>query len=69
MKLKRRRKLVKYLDILDRPIRFNPFVFSRMFLLWAVLGLLGGLISGGYWVILTTHRNPKNRVPMCSEYI
>lgn len=52
MKLKRRRKLVKYLDILDRPIRFNPFVFSRMFLLWAVLGLLGGLISGGYWVIL-----------------
>ncbi len=52
MKLKRRRKLVKYADILDRPIRFNPFVFSRMFLLWALLGLLGGLISGCYWVVL-----------------
>ncbi len=52
MKLKRRRKLVKYADILDRPIRFNPFVFSRMFLLWAVLGLFGGLISGIYWVVL-----------------
>ncbi|KXO00152.1 chloride channel protein [Aequorivita aquimaris] len=52
MKLKRRRKLVKYADILDRPIRFNPFVFSRMFLLWAVLGLFGGLISGTYWVVL-----------------
>ncbi len=52
MKLKRRRKLVKYADILDRPIRFNPFVFSRMFLLWAILGLFGGLISGIYWVVL-----------------
>ncbi|MRT15950.1 chloride channel protein [Vitellibacter sp. q18] len=52
MKLKRRRKLVKYADILDKPIRFNPFVFSRMFLLWAVLGLVGGIISGLYWVVL-----------------
>lgn len=52
MKLKRRRKLVKYTDILDRPIRFNPFVFSRMFILWAAVGLIGGLISGTYWVVL-----------------
>ncbi|MDN3723622.1 chloride channel protein [Aequorivita sp. SDUM287046] len=52
MKLKRRRKLVKYIDILDRPIRFNPFVFSRMFFLWALLGLIGGVISGSYWVVL-----------------
>ncbi|OAD92515.1 chloride channel protein [Aequorivita soesokkakensis] len=52
MKLKRRRKLVKYADILDKPIRFNPFVFSRMFILWAVLGLIGGIISGAYWVVL-----------------
>ena len=52
MKLKRRRKLVKYVDILDRPIRFNPFVFSRMFILWAALGLIGGIISGTYWVVL-----------------
>ncbi len=52
MKLKRRRKLVNYLNILDQPIRFNPFVFSRNFLLWAVLGLLGGVLSGLYWIIL-----------------
>ncbi|WP_310991836.1 chloride channel protein [Aequorivita marina] len=52
MKLKSRRKLVKYLDVLDRPIRFNPFLFSRMFILWAVLGLIGGIISGLYWVVL-----------------
>ena len=58
MKLKRRSKIVKYLDILDQPIRFNPFVFSRTFLLWAFLGLLGGLIAGVYWIILMflTHK-------------
>lgn len=52
MKLKQRRKLVSYLDILDQPIEFNPFLFSRTFLLWAVLGLLGGLIAGIYWIVL-----------------
>lgn len=52
MKLKRRRKLVKYIDVLDHPIRFNPFVFSRMFILWALLGLIGGIISGTYWIVL-----------------
>ena len=50
MKLKRRRKLVTYLNILDQPIRFNPFVFSRSFLLWALLGLIGGVIAGAYWI-------------------
>jgi H+/Cl- antiporter ClcA len=50
VKLKQKRKLVTYLNILDQPIRFNPFVFSRTFLLWALLGLIGGLIAGIYWV-------------------
>lgn len=58
MKLKRRRKLVTYLNILDQPIRFNPFVFSRTFLLWALLGLIGGIIAGIYWIGLEflTHK-------------
>ncbi len=58
MKLKRRRKLITYLNILDQPIRFNPFVFSRTFLLWAILGLVGGCIAGLYWIILEflTHK-------------
>src|SRR5690606_15993216 len=50
VKLKQRRKLVTYLNILDQPIRFNPFVFSRDFLLWALLGLIGGIIAGVYWI-------------------
>ncbi|SFA99107.1 chloride channel protein [Algoriphagus aquimarinus] len=58
MKLKRRRNLVKALDILDQPIRFNPFLFSRTFLLWALLGLIGGAIAGVYWIVLEflTHK-------------
>lgn len=52
MKIRRKRKLVTYLDLLDQPVRFNPFVFSRTFLLWAFLGLLGGVIAGIYWIAL-----------------
>lgn len=58
MKLRRRRKLIAYSNVLDQPIRFNPFVFSRNFILWASLGLMGGLIAGIYWIVLEflTHR-------------
>ena len=52
MKLKRRRKFITYLNILDQPVRFNPFVFSRTFVLWALLGLIGGVIAGVYWIAL-----------------
>lgn len=47
-----KRKLVTYLNILDQPIKFNPFVFSRTFFLWGILGLFGGCIAGLYWVVL-----------------
>lgn len=58
MKLRRKRKLIAYSNILDQPVRFNPFVFSRNFILWAILGLMGGLIAGIYWIVLEflTHR-------------
>ncbi len=58
MKLRRKRKLIAYSNILDQPVRFNPFVFSRNFILWAILGLVGGLIAGVYWIVLEflTHR-------------
>lgn len=52
MKRKHRRKLITLVNNLDQPIRFNPFVFSRTFLLWAFLGLIGGLIAGIYWIAL-----------------
>lgn len=52
MRVRTKRRLITYLDYLDRPLKFNPFVFSRTFFLWALLGIIGGLISGAYWVVL-----------------
>lgn len=52
MRVKTKRKLIKYVDNLDQPLKFNPFVFSRSFFLWALLGIIGGIISGLYWIIL-----------------
>lgn len=58
MRLKRRRKLYKYLNILDQPINFTPFVFNRMVFLWAALGVIGGITAGLYWIVLefVTHQ-------------
>lgn len=50
MQLKRR--IIRYSTILDKHGSYNPFVFSRIFLLWAFLGLIGGVIAGLYWIVL-----------------
>ncbi|WP_343033740.1 chloride channel protein [Fulvivirga kasyanovii] len=50
--MKHKRKALKLLNILDQPIRFNPFVFSRMFFLWMILGVIGGVIAGIYIIAL-----------------
>ena len=52
MRIHRRRRLIRTLNLLDQPIRFNPFVFSRNFFLWALTGLVGGIIAGLYWIAL-----------------
>ncbi|MDW5287716.1 chloride channel protein [Formosa sp. PL04] len=58
MQIKSKKRIIKYLDILDQPMKFNPFVFSWSFLLWAFLGLIGGVTAGLYWIILEflTHK-------------
>jgi len=52
VKLKHKRKIISYANQLDYPLTFSPFVFSRTFILWAVLGLIGGLVAGLYWIAL-----------------
>ena len=52
MAVKGKRKLLDKVSILEGASPSNPFVFSRMFLLWAFLGLVGGLIAGIYWITL-----------------
>ncbi len=48
-----KRKIITFFSILDKPLKFNPFVFSRMFFIWALLGLIGGIIAAAYWLILS----------------
>jgi len=52
MDFKRRRLAVTLRNQLNYPLRFNPFVFSKLFLLWVAVGIMGGVIAGSYWIVL-----------------
>ncbi len=60
MSIIHKRKIIESLDLLDQPIKFNPFVFSRMFFLWAFLGIIGGRegnsLHGGWRLPKSTSR-------------
>jgi hypothetical protein len=47
-----RRRAVAIRNQFDQPLRFNPFVFSKIFLLWVAIGVVGGVIAGLYWTVL-----------------
>ncbi|HMW61840.1 MAG TPA: chloride channel protein, partial [Leptospiraceae bacterium] len=34
------------------PLKFNPFVMSRVFYLWLFLGVAAGASAGIYWIVL-----------------
>ncbi|GHA63633.1 chloride channel protein [Pontibacter akesuensis] len=52
MDFKRRRLAVTLRNQLNYPLQFNPFVFSKLFLLWVAVGIVGGVIAGFYWTVL-----------------
>ncbi len=52
MNVRRARRIVRLRNQINDSLKINPFVFSRLFFLWAGLGALGGVIAGGYWLIL-----------------
>lgn len=52
MDFKRRRQAVTLRNQLNYPLQFNPFVFSKLFLLWIAVGVVGGVIAGFYWTAL-----------------
>lgn len=52
MKFSTHKRFFELKDTLSSPLRFNPFVYNKLFLLWTLLGLIGGIISGAYWIIL-----------------
>jgi H+/Cl- antiporter ClcA len=52
MDFHRRRRLIDLKHKAANTLSFNPFVFSRMFWLWVLLGILGGVTAGIYWIVL-----------------
>ena len=52
MDFKRAKRIVLLRNQVNESLSFNPFVFSRLFFIWAGLGALGGIIAGIYWLIL-----------------
>lgn len=52
MDIKQARRFVRLRQQVNESLSFNPFVFSRLFFLWAGLGALGGVIAATYWIVL-----------------
>jgi H+/Cl- antiporter ClcA len=52
MDFHKRRRLIDLKHKAANTLSFNPFVFSRMFWLWVLLGILGGVTAGIYWIVL-----------------
>ncbi len=52
MKYNKAKRFILLRDRLNYPLRFNPFVFSKLFFLWVAVGIIGGLIAGSYWIVL-----------------
>ncbi|MHB1921872.1 MAG: chloride channel protein [Chitinophagaceae bacterium] len=48
----RLRGIVKLRNQINAPLRVNPFVFSKTFFLWVLLGVIGGIVAGLYWLVL-----------------
>ena len=46
------RRVIRLRNSLNEPLKFNPFVYSKLFFLWTLLGLVGGTIAASYWIIL-----------------
>lgn len=46
------KRVIRINNILKYRLKFNPFVYNRHFLLWTILGVIGGIIAGAYWILL-----------------
>lgn len=52
MKYSTSKRIFTLQDTVKNPLKFNPFVYNKNFLLWTILGIIGGIIAGGYWIVL-----------------
>jgi len=52
MKYSTSKRIFELQHTVKNPLNVNPFVYNKNFLLWTVLGVIGGTIAGIYWIIL-----------------
>jgi len=52
MKYSRSKQLFRLKASVSNPLKFNPIVYDKLFLLWTIIGVVGGVIAGVYWIVL-----------------
>ena len=48
----RRRKWISLRNQINAPMTLNPFVFTKPFFLWVILGIIGGMVAALYWLLI-----------------
>lgn len=49
---RQKRQYIEIRNKVNEKLEFNPFVVSRQFLYWMIIGLIGGTIAAVYWIAL-----------------
>lgn len=52
MDLSRKRQYIQIRQKVSQRLEMNPFLLSRQFLFWVLIGLIGGAIAAAYWLLL-----------------
>lgn len=48
----RRRKWINLRNQINAPLTLNPFVFTKPFFHWVILGVIGGIVAALYWMLI-----------------
>src|SRR5690625_1749251 len=49
-----KRRWIQLRDQMNYPLTLNPFVFTKSFFSWVVLGIVGGIVTGLYWLLISS---------------
>lgn len=52
--ISRKRKWIQLRNQINHPLTLNPFVFSQSFFTWVGLGIVCGVATGLYWLLIST---------------
>lgn len=48
----RRRRWIQLRNQINVPLTLNSIVFSRSFFIWTLLGIIGGIVTSLYWIVV-----------------